>query len=66
MTQTLKNLRIWLGFAALAVLLMLALTGNFAFARKGTQCTEVSGPGSPGFAALPRGAAPACIRVRIG
>ena len=67
MTQTLKNLRIWLGFAVLAVLLMLALTGNFAFARKGQACSEASGPGAPGFAVLPAGgAAPACLRFRIG
>ena len=65
MTQSLKNLRIWFCFAALAVILMLALTGNFAFARKGTQCSEASSPGAPGFAALTGGNAPACIRVRL-
>ncbi len=66
MAQTLKNLRIWLGFAVLAVLSMLAMTGNFALARKGPACTEASGPGAPGFAALPAGGpAPACLRFRI-
>ena len=66
MTQTLRNLRIWLGFAVLAVLSMLALTGNLAFARAGPACIEASGPGAPGFAALPAGgAAPACLRFRI-
>lgn len=66
MAQTLKNPRIWLGFAVLAVLAMLVLTGNLAFARKGPVCTEASGPLAPGFTALPAGGAPACLRIRIG
>ena len=66
MSQTLKNLRIWLGFAVLAVLSTLALTGKLGLGAAGPVCSEASGPGAPGFTALNGGAAPACLRVRIG
>lgn len=66
MARTLKNLRIWLGFAVLAVLSALVLTGNLGAAHTGPVCSEASGPGTPGFAALPAGGAPACLRIRIG
>ena len=66
MSQTLKNLRIWFGFAVLAGLATLSLPGNLGLGGAGPVCTEASGPGAPGFTALPGGAVPACLRVRIG
>lgn len=66
MSQTLKNLRIWFGFAVLAVLSILVLTGSLGIGEPSPVCTEASGPGAPGFTALPGGAVPACLRIRIG
>lgn len=66
MAQTLKNLRIWLGFAGLGVVAMLGMTGKLSAWRSGPVCAEAKGPASPGFAALPAGGAPACLRIRIG